>query len=401
MRDVLTLILAGGRGSRLEPLTRDRAKPAVPFGGLYRVIDFPLSNCLNSGLRRVLVLTQYKAHSLDRHLAAGWGFLSRALDEYIDVLPPQQRVGDGWYEGTADALYQNIYTLERSRAKQILVLSGDHVYKMDYADLIAHHRATQADLTVATMIVPLDEGRHFGVIRTDSAGRITSFVEKPQQPEPLPDDPSRCLVSMGVYVFHAEQLYEQLCRDAMFPGSRREIGTDLLKPMLATHRVVAFNFQDRNAKATPYWRDIGTIESYYQANMDLIAVEPVLNLYDKAWPIRTLQPQLPPPKFVHSERDRRGEAIMSMVCQGCILSGGSVRHSILSPNVRINSYAQVEDCLLFADVEVGRRCRLRRVIVDKGVKLPQNTTIGYDREHDRARGYAVSESGVVVVPRAD
>ncbi|MGL4555688.1 MAG: sugar phosphate nucleotidyltransferase, partial [Gemmataceae bacterium] len=253
----------------------------------------------------------------------------------------------------------------------------------------------------ATLRVPLDDGRRFGVLDAGADGRVTGFVEKPQKPPPLPDDPGHCLASMGVYVATAEVLYEQLCQDATRPGSHREIGTDLLEPMLASHRVMAFPFQDRNAKATPYWRDVGTIEAYFQANMDLVAVEPVLNLYDRAWPIRTLQPQLPPPKFVHSEHDRRGEAVMSMVCQGCILSGGSVRHSILSPSVRVNSYAQVEDCILFADVEVGRRCRLRRVIVDKGVKLPQNTTIGHDHAHDRARGYVVSETGIVVVPRAE
>ncbi|MFQ3651669.1 MAG: glucose-1-phosphate adenylyltransferase [Gemmataceae bacterium] len=401
MREVLTLILAGGRGARLEPLTRDRAKPAVPFGGLYRIIDFSLSNCINSGLRRILVLTQYKAHSLDRHLAAGWNFLSRTLDEFIDVLPPQQRVEDHWYEGTADALYQNIFILERFGAKTLLILSGDHIYKMDYADLLRRHYETAADLTVATIPVALAEGRRFGVVQTESDGRVTGFVEKPEQPPPLPDDTTRCLASMGVYAIRANVLYEQLCQDAVRPGSRHEIGTDLLLPMLHSHRVYAFPFADRNAKAAPYWRDVGTIEAYYQANMDLIAVQPELNLYDDAWPIRTLQPQLPPPKFVHSELDRRGEAVMSMVCQGCILSGGSVRHSILSPAVHVHSYASIEDSLLFHGVEVGRHCRLRRVIVDKGVVLPPHTTIGYDHDADRARGYYVSEQGIVVVPRAE
>jgi glucose-1-phosphate adenylyltransferase len=392
--------LAGGRGTRLEPLTRDRAKPAVPFGGLYRIIDFGLSNCINSGLRRVLVLTQYKAHSLDRHLAAGWNFLSRTLDEFIDVLPPQQRVEHHWYEGTADALYQNIYILEHIGAKYLLILSGDHIYKMDYADLIRRHQETGADLTVATLPVPLEEGRRFGVLHTDSEGRVTDFVEKPEQPPAMPDDPQRCLASMGVYVLTANVLYEQLCQDAVRPGSRHEIGTDLLLPMLKTHRVFAFPFADRNHPAMPYWRDVGTIDSYYQANMDLIAVQPQLNLYDDDWPIRTLQPQLPPPKFVHSELERRGEAVMSMVCQGCIISG-SVRHSILSPGVRVHSYASIEECLLFHGVEVGRHARLRRVIVDKGVVLPAHTTIGYDHDADRARGYVASEQGVVVVPRAE
>jgi glucose-1-phosphate adenylyltransferase len=392
--------LAGGRGSRLEPLTRDRAKPAVPFGGLYRIIDFALSNCINSGLRRILVLTQYKAHSLDRHLATGWNFLSRTLDEFIDVLPPQQRVEHHWYEGTADALYQNIYILEHLGAKYILILSGDHIYKMDYADLLRRHRETNADLTVASLPVPLQEGRRFGVMHTDDQGRVTAFIEKPEQPPPMPDDPSRCLASMGVYVLTADVLYEQLCQDAVRPGSRHEIGTDLLLPMLQTHRVFAFPFADRNHPTIPYWRDVGTIDSYFQANMDLIAVQPQLNLYDGDWPIRTLQPQLPPPKFVHSEPERRGEAVMSMVCQGCIVSG-SVRHSILSPGVRVHSYASIEESLLFHGVEVGRHARLRRVIVDKGVQLPPHTVIGYDNEADRNRGFVVSEQGVVVVPRAE
>ncbi len=396
MRDVLTLILAGGKGSRLGALTRDRAKPAVPFGGHYRIIDFPLSNCINSGLRRILVLTQYKARSLDRHISAGWSFLSRQLDEYVDVLPAQQRVDESWYKGTADALYQNIYTLEKAEPRDVLILAGDHIYKMDYSAMIAAHRESGADATVGCIGVPRADGHRFGVLSLDADLRVLSSVEKPADPGPGP-----CLASMGIYVFKARTLYEQLCEDATRPDSRHEIGTDLLCPMQRTHKVMAYPFKDRNAKAMPYWRDVGTIDAYYQATMDLVAVEPELNLYDREWPIRTVQPMLPPPKFVHGEHDRRGEAIMSLVCQGSIVSGGSVRHSVLSPGVRVNSYARVEESILFDGVEVGRHCRIRRAIVDKDVKLPQNITLGHDHGHDRARGFLVTESGIVVVPKAE
>jgi glucose-1-phosphate adenylyltransferase len=395
-RDVLTLILAGGRGSRLGALTRDRAKPAVPFGGHYRIIDFPLSNCINSGLRRILVLTQYKARSLDRHISAGWSFLSRTLNEYVDVLPAQQQIGETWYKGTADALYQNIYTLEKAEPRDVLILAGDHIYKMDYSAMIAAHRRADADATVACINVPRSDASRFGILTLGAGNRVTQAVEKPAEPGPGP-----FLASMGVYLFKSRVLYEQLCLDATRPESRHEIGTDLLGPMLSTHRVIAYPFQDLNAKAVPYWRDVGTIDAYYQATMDLVAVEPELNLYDRAWPIRTLQPMLPPPKFVHGEQDRRGEAIMSLVCQGCIVSGGSVRHSVLSPGVRIHSYALVEESILLDGVEVGRHCRIRRAIVDKDVKLPQNITLGHDHDHDRARGFQVTESGIVIVPKAE
>ncbi len=399
MKDVLTLVLAGGRGTRLEPLTRDRAKPAVPFGGLYRIIDFTLSNCINSGLRRILVLTQYKARSLDRHLAAGWNFLSRQVNEYIEVLPPQQRIDEHWYKGTADAIYQNIYTIEQARPNHILILAGDHIYKMDYSDMIHSHLERNADLTIGCIPVPRDEGRRFGIMSVDDQERVCDFVEKPDEPPTMPDDPTTALASMGIYIFKADVLFEMLCQDATVPNSRHDFGTDIIPPMLPTQRVYAFRFRDRNRAAVPYWRDVGTIDAYYQANMDLIAVEPVLNLYDQDWPIRTYQPQLPPPKFVHSEQDRRGEAVMSMVCQGCIISGGRVSHSIISPNSRIHSYAQVEASLIFDGVEIGRHSRIRRAIVDKDVKIPQNTTIGYDLEYDRRRGFIVTEQGIVVIPK--
>ena len=406
MKDVLTLILAGGKGTRLEPLTRDRAKPAVPFGGLYRIIDFPLSNCLNSDLRRVLVLTQYKARSLDRHITAGWGFLPRELNEYIEVLPPQQRIDENWYKGTADAIYQNIYTIEKAEPRYVLILAGDHIYKMDYGVMIRSHVERNADLTIGCITVPRKEGMHFGVMHVDKEDRVAGFLEKPRDPPGLPDAPNHCLASMGIYVFTARSMYELLCQDATRADSEHDFGKSIIPGILGTQRVFAFRFRDQNRKAEPYWRDVGTLDAYYQANMDLVEIDPVLNLYDREWLIRTNQPQLPPPKFVFrdegpGDHTRRGEAHDSMVCQGCILSGGHVRKSVLSPNVRVNSFAVVEESILFDGVDVGRHCRIRRAIIDKDVILPANTTIGYDLDHDRQRGFLVTEQGVVVIAKAE
>lgn len=406
MKEVLTLILAGGKGTRLDPLTRDRAKPAVPFGGLYRIIDFTLSNCINSGLRRVLVVTQYKARSLDRHIASGWGFPSRELGEYIDVLPPQQRMNEQWYRGTADAVYQNIYSIEKADPRHVLILGGDHIYKMDYGDLIRFHLDHNADLTIGCILVHRREGIHFGILDAESDGRVTSFVEKPAEPPSLADSPDQCLASMGIYVFNARVMYELLCQDAVSPSSNHDFGRNMIPSILSSQRVYAYRFRDRNRKPAPYWRDVGTLDAYYQANMDLVEVDPVLNLYDREWPIRSWQPQLPPPKFVFCEDGpwplaRRGEAHDSMVCHGCIISGGHVRRSILSPNVRVNSYALVEESILFEGVDVGRHCRVRRAIIDKNVKLPAGTVIGHDLEQDRRRGFTVTEQGVVVLPKAD
>jgi glucose-1-phosphate adenylyltransferase len=406
MKDVLTLILAGGKGTRLGPLTRDRAKPAVPFGGLYRIVDFTLSNCINSNLRRILVLTQYKARSLDRHISSGWGFLSRELDEYVEVLPPQQRIDENWYKGTADAIYQNIYSIEKADPKWLLILAGDHIYKMDYGDMMRFHLERKAELTIGCLVVPRKEGTAFGIMDVDKQERVIGFLEKPADPPGLPNDPEKTLASMGIYVFTAGAMYERLFADAARAESGHDFGKDIIPAMLAEGNVYAYRFRDRNRKAQPYWRDVGTIDAFYQANMDLITVDPVLNLYDREWPIRTWQPQLPPPKFVFEDdlprdRSRRGEAHDSMVCSGCIISGGHVRRSILSPNVRVNSYAQVEECILFDRVEVGRHCRIRRAIVDKDVLIPQNTVIGYDAVQDRQRGFHVSDQGVVVIGKAD
>jgi glucose-1-phosphate adenylyltransferase len=390
----------------LEPLTRDRAKPAVPFGGLYRIIDFTLSNCINSGLRRMLVLTQYKARSLDRHIAAGWGFLSRELGEYTEVLPPQQRIDEHWYKGTADAIYQNIYSIEKEDPRYVLILAGDHIYKMDYGDMIQTHLQQNADLTIGCIPVGLRDATSFGVIQVDALDRIIGFQEKPREPRPIPGDPTHALASMGIYVFTARLMYELLCQDATRPDSDHDFGKNIIPGMIENNRVFAFRFRDKNEKAVPYWRDVGTLDAYYQANMDLVEIDPVLNLYDRKWPIRTNQPQMPPPKFVFGDpgpagHARRGEALDSMVCQGCIISGGHVRRSILSPHVRVNSYAMVENSILFEGVDVGRHCRIRRAIIDKDVKLPPNATIGYDLDNDRARGFQVTEQGVVVIAKAE
>ena len=394
MRDTLTVILAGGRGSRLEPLTRDRAKPAVPFGGLYRIVDFVLSNCLNSGMRRLLLLTQYKAQSLDRHINLAWrSYFCRELGEFIDVVPPQQRFADNWYQGTADAVYQNIFSIEREQPRYVVILAGDHIYKMNYQPMVDFHREMEADITIGALRVSREQARQFGVMQTDRNHRVTGFQEKPNDPIGIPEDPEVCLASMGIYVFNARFLYEQLCDDATSDESEHDFGKNIIPKAIEKYNVCAFPFLDENRKSDAYWRDVGTIEAYYEASMDLIGVDPLLNLYDRLWPIRAFQPMLPPPKFVFgSEGDstRRGVALDSMVCQGAIVSGGSVARSILGPNVRINSYAHVEDCILFDGVEVGRRCRLRRVIVDKGVRIPPETEIGYDPAADAARGWAVT-----------
>lgn len=401
MRNVLAMVLAGGKGSRLEPLTRDRAKPAVPFGGLYRIIDFTLSNCINSGLRRMLVLTQYKAASLDRHINVGWRFLNRELDEFIDILPPQQRIDEHWYQGTADAVYQNIYSIEKSRPEHVLILSGDHIYKMDYSQLIREHKLSNADVTIACIPVNLEEGTQFGVLQVDERRRIVSFQEKPAHPQPLPGDPTRCLASMGIYAFKAEFLFDELCRDATHSHSAHDFGKNIIPSIIDTHLVRAYPFQDKNTGDSLYWRDVGTLDAYYEANMDLVAVAPELNLYDKTWPVRTYQPLLPPPKFVFSQADaeepRVGQAWDSMVCSGSIISGGRVQRSIISADVRVNSWAEVEDSILFDGVDVGRYAKIRRAIIDKGISIPEGMEIGYDLAADRARGFAISEAGIVVI----
>ena len=403
MKDVLAVVLAGGKGSRLGPLTRDRAKPAVPFGGVYRIVDFTLSNCLNSGLRRILVLTQYKAMSLDRHITLGWrNYLCRELGEFIDVVPPQQRIDEQWYQGTADAVYQNIYTLEKERPKYVVILAGDHIYKMDYSKLVDFHQDNAADVTIAALRVRArDAARQFGIIQVDDQSRIIGFEEKPAEPKTIPGDPHHCLASMGIYVFDAPYLFDELCKDATLPDSAHDFGWNIIPSMIHTRRVMAFPFLDENRKREAYWRDVGTIDSYYQANLELTAVEPQLNLYDDHWPVRTYQPNLPPSKYVFKSTDRCGAAFDSLVCAGAILSGGQVSRTIVGPQARVNSYAEVEDSILFSQVNIGRRAKIRRAIIDKGVHIPEGFRIGFDEEEDLARGFTVSPGGVVVIAKAE
>jgi glucose-1-phosphate adenylyltransferase len=402
MKDVLAVVLAGGKGSRLGPLTRDRAKPAVPFGGIYRIVDFTLSNCLNSGLRRILVLTQYKAMSLDRHITLGWrSYLCRELGEYIDVVPPQQRVDEQWYQGTADAVYQNIYTLEKERPEYVVILAGDHIYKMDYGKLVTYHQEKAADLTIAALRVRATESRHFGIMEIDNDGRVCGFEEKPAHPKTIPGNPDFCLASMGIYIFNAPFLFDQLCKDATEQDSAHDFGRNIIPSLIHGRRVYAFPFLDENRKQDAYWRDVGTIDSYYEANIELTGVEPQLNLYDERWPVRTYQPNVPPPKFVFNSQDRCGAAYDSIVCAGAIISGGQVTRTIVGPQSRVNSYAEVEDSILFARVNIGRRAKIRRAIIDKGVHIPEGFRIGYDEEEDLSRGFTVSPGGVVVIAKAE
>lgn len=403
MNNVLSVILAGGKGSRLEPLTTDRSKPSVPFGGGFRIIDFPLSNCINSGLRKILVVTQYKAASLERHIERGWHFLSAELGEFVTVRPPEQRVDENWYLGTADALYQNIYTIEKIAPRHILILSGDHIYQMDYSDFVADHIQSEADCSIACLPVPIDEGRRFGVMEVDDEHRIVDFHEKPDNPMPMPGDSSQCLASMGIYVFRTEFLFEHLCRDANTPNSHRDFGKDIIPSIIQNHLVRAWPFLDKQTGEPAYWKDVGTLDSYYETNMDLISIDPQCNLYDESWPIRSFQRPLPPPKFVFNDaspgQNRVGHAVDSMVCPGSIISGGTVERSILGPSVRINSYAEVRDSILHEGVHVGRSARIRRAIIDKQVQIPEGMRIGYDAEEDRRHGLTVTESGIVAVPK--
>jgi len=405
MLDTLAVVLAGGKGSRLEPLTRDRAKPAVPFGGGYRIIDFSLSNCLNSGIRKMLVLTQYKAMSLDRHINLGWRrFFCRELDEFIDVVPPQQRIDEHWYQGTADAVYQNIYALEKERPSYVVILAGDHIYKMNYRTMVEYHKRTGADLTVGALRVTPKEAQQFGVMQVDEKDQIIGFQEKPENPKTIPGDPQHCLASMGIYVFTARFLFEQLCRDATDPDSAHDFGRNIIPAIIDTHRIFAFPFRDENRKQDAYWRDVGTLDAYYEANMDLVAIDPLLNMYDEHWPIRTYQPILPPPKFVFGSQgqfDRQGCGLDSIVCQGTVVSGGRVERSILGSQVRVNSFARVQDSILFQGVDIGRHAKVRRAIIDKGVSIPAGVEIGYNLEQDRARGFVVSSGGIVVIAKAD
>ncbi len=398
MRRLLTFIMAGGKGERLSPLTKDRAKPAVPFGGVYRIIDFTLSNCINSGIRKIHVLIQYKSISLQRHLRMGWNIFDSELGEYIDVIPAQHRTGEHWYLGTADAIYQNLYSIEQERPDLVLVLAGDHVYKMNYAELVAFHQAHQAAVTVGVIEMERERARGFGIVEVGADQRIVGFEEKPQRPKTIPGDPSRCYVSMGIYLFDRDLLGHVLNEDAQRSESTHDFGRDVI-PRVARHaRVMASIFKDENKKESKYWRDIGTLDAYYEANMDLVQVTPLFNLYDRDWPIRTYHEQWPPVKTVFEDEatGRMGAALDSLVSNGCIISGGQVSRSVLSPDVRINSFARVEDSILMEHVEVGRYAKIRRAIIDKDVVIPRHVEIGYHLDDDRKR-FHVTDSGIVVV----
>ncbi len=396
LRDVVAVLLAGGAGERLYPLTRDRAKPAVSFGGPYRIIDFTLSNCINSGLRKIFVATQYKSQSLNRHIRMGWSFVNTELGEFVEILPPQKRVGEGWYAGTADAVYQNLYSLERERPRWVIVLSGDHIYKMDYGKMLDVHIARGAKLTVGAIEIPVAESRRFGVLEADEDSRVTSFQEKPETAVESPWSPGTCLGSMGIYIFDVDALVSELARDAE-ESTSHDFGKDIVPRLVAAgERVYAYLFWDENKKASKYWRDVGTLDAFYEASMDLIQVEPVFNLYDPSWPLRTYQPQLPPAKFVFSEDGRSGHALDSIVSMGCIVSGGEVRRSILSPGVRVHSFSDIQDSIVMTNATIRRHARVRKAIIDRNVDLPQGSVIGYDLDQDRRR-HTVSDAGVVVV----
>lgn len=400
MEKVLAILLAGGAGERLSPLTRHTAKPAVPFGGIYRIIDFTLSNCLNSGLRRVFVLTQYKSLELIRHIRDGWSIFSGEIGEFIETMHPMKRMHDDWYLGTADAVYQNIESIEAEAPDNVLILSADHIYKMNYREMTGWHRQQKADITIATIQIPPEEAGRFGIATIDPAYRIIGFEEKPQHGHPShsPFDPSMVSASMGIYLFNTGVLLDALRADAADPTSSHDFGKDILPRLIQRHKVSAYDFHDLNAKKVRYWRDVGTLDAYYEANLDLVSVIPEFNLYDKSWPIRTNPPMHPPAKFVFAqEGNRMGVAMDSVVSPGVIVSGGRVQRSVLSPGVRVNSYSAIDDSILLPNAEIGRNCHLRRTIVCPNAKVLEGTRAGFDPDQDRARGYTVTESGITVI----
>ena len=395
--DTLVILLAGGVGERLFPLTKERAKPAVYFGGPYRIIDFTLSNCINSGFRRIFIATQYKSLSLNRHIRMGWNVVSEELGEFVEILPPQKRVGEHWYLGTADAVYQNLYSIKREEPSSVLILSGDHVYKMDYSKMLRSHLESGADVTLATIEVPLSDGRRFGIVTVDETGRVTGFDEKPEQPTPMPGSSSVALASMGIYIFKADALMRALEDDAAREDSKHDFGKDIIPSMIAASPVYSYRFYDENKKASKYWRDIGTLDAYFEANMDLCHVNPEFNLYDPEWPLRTYQPQSPPAKFVFAEEGKRcGQALDSIISGGCIISGSRITGSILCPNVRVHSFCEIEQAILMPGVRVGRHAKIRRAIIDRDVLIPRGAIIGHNPDEDRRR-YTVTDGGIVVV----
>jgi glucose-1-phosphate adenylyltransferase len=400
MKDTLGVLLAGGAGERLFPLTRDRAKPAVPFGGHYRIIDVTLSNCINSGLRRVFIMTQYKALSLNRHIREGWtGIVAQELGEFFELLPPMQRTGANWYMGTADAVYQNIYSIGSEQPSYVIILSGDHIYKMDYSRMLAHHKETEAEVTLATLpIAPADVAR-FGVVEVARSGEVIGFQEKPASTNiRSPFNPDAVDASMGIYIFNTETLLKSLMADAEDPESKHDFGHNILPNLLGKKKMVAYSFVDENKKQALYWRDVGTLDAYYDANMDLCSVSPIFNLYDRSWPMRTRVRQYPPAKFVFGEPGRSGMAINSVITAGVIISGAVVSNSVVSQDVRVNSYSEVDSSIIFSHVNIGRHCRIRRAIIDRDVHIPEGAVIGYDPVEDKRR-YFVTPSGLTIVTR--
>jgi glucose-1-phosphate adenylyltransferase len=398
--DVLVIVLAGGVGERLSPLTKERAKPAVFFGGPYRIIDFALSNCINSGFRRIFIATQYKSLSLNRHIRQGWAVVSEELGEFIEILPPQKRVGEQWYQGTADAVFQNLYSIVREEPRRVVILAGDHIYKMDYRKMLNFHVEHGAAVTLAAIEVPIEDGPRFGIVGVDEGNRVVGFQEKPAQPMSIPGHPELALASMGIYVFEMDVLLRALEQDDRDPNSKHDFGKDILPVLIGEGRVFSYEFYDENKKAAKYWRDIGTLDAYFEANMDLCRVNPEFNLYDPEWPLRTYMPQAPPAKFVFAEDWRRGEALDSVISHGCIVSGSKISGSILCPNVRVHSFCTIDQSILMPGVRVGRHAQIRRAIVDRDVIIPRGARIGYDPEEDRKR-HTVSDGGVVVVTLND
>lgn len=398
-KDTLALILAGGRGSRLHELTDWRAKPALYFGGKFRIIDFPLSNCINSGIRQVGVLTQYKAHSLIRHIQVGWSHFKRELGEYVEVLPASQRNSPNWYQGTADALYQNVDIIRATNPKYVMVLSGDHIYQMDYANILAYHVEKKSKITVSCIEVPVKEAANaFGVVTVDTSGRIKAFDEKPAQPRPIPEDENVCLASMGNYVFDTEFLLSLLEQDALKESSDHDFGKDIIPSIIDKEEVHAYRFRDNQGRQA-FWRDVGTLDAFWEANMEMVSPVPALNLYDHKWPIWTYQTQLPPAKFVFDDEDRRGYAVDSMVSGGCIISGGTVRKSLLFSDVRVHSYTLIEESVILPEVIIHRHARIKKAIIDRACEIPAGMEIGFDIEQDRARGFRVTDKGVTLVTR--
>lgn len=394
--NTVALVLAGGKGSRLKDLTKWRAKPSVPFGGKFRIIDFPLSNCINSGIRRISVITQYKSHSLQRHLQRGWSFLSGQFGEFLEVLPAQQRQGEGWYEGTADAVYQNLDIIRHYGPEYIVILAGDHIYKMDYGKMLGAHVANGADITVGCIPVPLDEASAFGVMAIDSDDRIIEFAEKPSNPKTMPGDETQALASMGIYVFSTQYLRDRLVADAKDSNSTHDFGHDLIPHAIEHANAFAFPFVNANTGGPSYWRDVGTIDAYWETNINLAELEPELDMYDNDWPIWTEQEQLAPAKFAFDDDNRRGMAVDSLISGGCLITGSTVRHSVLFSNVRVHSYSVVEDSVILPDVIIRRNCRITKCVIDKGSIIPEGTIIGENAEDD-ARRFDVSENGVVLV----